>query len=366
MLFQSPNESKVIAAIARLAFCNPFLPERIDCERAVLGEEFVDADNVWSLANDWDENRPNIDKLQRVAESLAAELRNVWWRGRGARAMPKLRCTKICAFTCCTTACSNRSFCLRRPAGAQPAQVPAALFRQFTSDCEHYLQLPGLKLPTAYEPRHLLACFFQVRRAFHHIFRNIVGPSMPAAQLRAAVWQSIFTHDMRRYRRRHVRAHGRFDHADHRPVRHREGTGRPRHRPLALHPLRSPSPAALPSDFNELFHALNLSALSPTLIESELFGHRRGAFTGALEDRTGWLEVCPPRHRVSRRDRRTGGPRSRSSCCACFKRERFSASAIPNRDSSTARSLPPPTATWHRRWPKDASAKTSTTASVQT
>jgi len=47
-------------------------------------------------------------------------------------------------------------------------------------------------------------------------------------------------------------------------------------------------------DFAGSFHALNLSALSPTLIESELFGHRRGAFTGALEDRAGWMEVCPP------------------------------------------------------------------------
>ena len=28
-----------------------------------------------------------------------------------------------------------------------------------------------------------------------------MGRRMPAARLRAAVWQSIFTHDMRRYRR---------------------------------------------------------------------------------------------------------------------------------------------------------------------
>jgi transcriptional regulator with GAF, ATPase, and Fis domain len=46
-------------------------------------------------------------------------------------------------------------------------------------------------------------------------------------------------------------------------------------------------------DFAGAFFPLNLSALSPTLIESELFGHRRGAFTGALADRAGWLEVCP-------------------------------------------------------------------------
>lgn len=47
-------------------------------------------------------------------------------------------------------------------------------------------------------------------------------------------------------------------------------------------------------DFSETFFPINLSALPSTLVESELFGHRRGAFTGALEHRKGWLEVCPP------------------------------------------------------------------------
>ena len=41
---------------------------------------------------------------------------------------------------------------------------------------------------------------FQARRAFHHIFRQILGDSLPAARLRASVWQSIFTYDARRYR----------------------------------------------------------------------------------------------------------------------------------------------------------------------
>ena len=39
---------------------------------------------------------------------------------------------------------------------------------------------------------------------------------------------------------------------------------------------------------------MNLAALSPALIESELFGHRKGSFTGAIGDRKGWLDTCPP------------------------------------------------------------------------
>ncbi|WP_394843803.1 sigma 54-interacting transcriptional regulator [Pendulispora brunnea] len=40
------------------------------------------------------------------------------------------------------------------------------------------------------------------------------------------------------------------------------------------------------------FVAVNCGALSPTLMESELFGHEKGSFTGALSSKPGWFEVA--------------------------------------------------------------------------
>jgi len=40
------------------------------------------------------------------------------------------------------------------------------------------------------------------------------------------------------------------------------------------------------------FHTVNCSAIPETLFESEFFGHKKGSFTGADQDKSGWFEIA--------------------------------------------------------------------------
>src|SRR5262249_35865856 len=82
------------------------------------------------------------------------------------------------------------------------SEAPSArlrFFPGFAQNVREYLDFPTLG--AAPDPALALALFFQARRAFHFTHEYILGGSAAAVRLRAAVWQAIFTKDMRRYAR---------------------------------------------------------------------------------------------------------------------------------------------------------------------
>ena len=82
------------------------------------------------------------------------------------------------------------------------------------------------------------------------------------------------------------------------------------------------------------FVALNAACVSPNLFESELFGHRRGSFTGATEDRSGLFRDAE--HGLSSWTRLRNSRLSfRPSFSAPSKNDASARSAAPKRSRST-------------------------------
>ncbi|HSB61610.1 MAG TPA: sigma 54-interacting transcriptional regulator [Vicinamibacteria bacterium] len=282
-LFESA-ERAVAEAAAALGSRNPFLPEWIEAERRVLGEAWIPREAPWHLdpesARDGvpAANR-NLALLQERAEALAARARDRLAEGRSPgdaeRALYDNLAVSVLYYRYQDRI--HERHVMPRDGGA----APVAFFAQFAREAR--------ELHLRERPEHLMALVFQFRRAFHYIFRHILGGSEAAGRVRAAIWQSIFTHDMARYRRLlHDRMH---DIAT--LITGPSGTGKElaaRAIGLSRYVPFNPATGRFTEDFRATYQTLNLSALSPTLIESELFGHRKGAFTGAFADRVGYLD----------------------------------------------------------------------------
>jgi len=291
----TPRDRVRARAIAGLAYCNPFLPERISFEKASLGPSYTEVP-PWNLGPDYYENDPNVTAIRDLARTLADDARERLKlpseRAGASRSDLELYENVVLFLLYSRYTQALEGLIAAENLGGSGTE-PVEFHEAWRRDAAHYLEMPEVDLRASKELAHVFACFYQIRRAFHHIFYFIVGTSRPAARLRAAVWQSIFTHDMRRYRTTLYNRMADFSTLITGP----SGTGKElvaRAIGFARYIPFKPRTRSFTSGFLGSFHELNLSALSPTLIESELFGHCRGAFTGAVGDRKGWLEVCPP------------------------------------------------------------------------
>lgn len=137
------------------------------------------------------------------------------------------------------------------------------------------------------------AMFYQIRRAFYFIDRGLVGRSDCMRQLRMGLWNNLFTYDARSYEKQMWDKMEDFSLLLEGPTGCGKGAaaaaiGKSGFIPYDLEKQQ------FKASFTSTFIPVNLSQYAESLLESELFGHTKGAFTGAVSDHQGVLGLCKP------------------------------------------------------------------------
>lgn len=286
MNFISSFEKGYLKNLSSLTFCNPFLPKRLDFEKKLLGSRYQEEDLSWHIGMNPDGVRPNIKFIKEDVRSLLLQLKERILKKAKVKKGDQDLYQDAVVFHLYHEVHEE----LESIINGSHSNVRQC-FKDYSKKYDYFFDRDFILRGDEHEKAHLFSCFYQAKRAFYYIFNCIAGSSRKSWELRASIWQSLFTHDLKRYRRSlyTIIKNGST------LISGPSGTGKEL---VAAAIGRS---AYLPfstkthsfsGQENELFYALNLSALPIHLIESELFGHVKGAYTGAFQERKGWLETC--------------------------------------------------------------------------
>jgi DNA-binding NtrC family response regulator len=169
-------------------------------------------------------------------------------------------------------------------AGAPPLKVP------FSQQAFAYLQRRGFG---AEDARHYFALCYQFRRAFYFIYYGLVGRSVCMKELRRNLWDNVFTHNIGLYDEHLWDRMEDFSTLLLGETGTGKGTAANAIGRSGFIPFDEKKQCFAES-FTQSFVDLNVSQFPESLIESELFGHKKGAFTGAVEDHKGVFARCSP------------------------------------------------------------------------
>ena len=256
--------------VAEAAFCNPFGDERIGIDRRIVGAQ-EDAD--------WDKILPPL--LQTLEEKIQTLEKEVHHPARIDDAVA------VSILFLVFHQYIDRFDALIKEqleVGNESCRVP------FAFQCLETLVGYGFKRPDACQ---FVGIFYQIRRAYYFISKGLIGESPCMKQLRAQLWDNIFTHEISWYVRCLWNRMEDFSTL----LLGETGTGKGA---AAAAIGRSgfipfnPRTQKFEESFTRAFISINLSQYPESLIESELFGHCKGAFTGAVEKHDGLFARCSP------------------------------------------------------------------------
>jgi transcriptional regulator of acetoin/glycerol metabolism len=141
------------------------------------------------------------------------------------------------------------------------------------------------------ESERCFSMFYQIRRAYYLIGRMLIGPSSCMRRLRMHLWNHIFTQDLRLYERYLWDKMEDFSTLLEGPTGSGKGAAAAAIGRSGYIPYEAKKNSFVLSFTRQLVE-VNLAQFTPTLLESELFGHAKGAFTGAVGDYGGVLSLC--------------------------------------------------------------------------
>lgn len=140
---------------------------------------------------------------------------------------------------------------------------------------------------------HYFALSFQLRRAFYFISHALVGSSPCMKELKKHLWYNVFTYNIDLYDRFLWNRMEDFSTLLLGETGTGKGTAAQAIGRSGFIPF-DPKTGCFAESFTRAFSSLNLSQHPETLLESELFGHTKGAFTGAVENYKGVFNRCSP------------------------------------------------------------------------
>ena len=283
------KEREIAEAIGKLDFTNPFIPERIALEKIALGSDYRPPAAQGNIAAEKSRVRFNTNKLKERSIELLTKFRKRLLNKDLKLIDGDLEIYEnLLIYYLYELYRSDIKTYFMDKSGKYSL---ADSYKRFSTDWKYYLQLPERPFETVFTAVKLFEMFFQIRRAFHYIFDFLIGRSSVSSELRASIWQSIFTHDIIRY---HRLLYNRMQSIT-TLISGPSGTGKElvaRAVALSQHIPFDEKALDFTASSQQLFFPLHLSAMPQTLIESELFGHQKGAFTGAVQNRVGWMETC--------------------------------------------------------------------------